>query len=267
MPPPETVAVLTLVAFVAATISGLIGMAGGILLLAAMLVADIPLAVAVPAHALVQLVSNGTRVMALLNHVRWRPLLIFAAASMPFPLLGLLLADALSPEVLKPAIGGVVLYAVWGPKGDPARLRERPAMLTAGTLTGTLGVVVGATGPLIAPFFLREDWSKEEVVATKATCQSWTHLQKTAAFGLLAPRLFEAQLLERGELAAFDPVAHAGLVVPLAAAVVGGTLVGTRLLRRVSERGWRFAFRLTLTLIALRLLAGPLLQHGLPGAG
>jgi uncharacterized membrane protein YfcA len=258
--PAETVFLLSVVALCAATISGVIGMAGGILLLTAMVLVGIPPHVAVPAHALVQLASNGSRFLALRQHVRWRPLITFALASLPFPILGLLVVGALEPSTWKAGMGVMALAAALRPSSGPNRLREGAAMVTVGALAGTLGVVVGATGPLIAPFFLRQGWSKEEIVAVKATSQTWTHLQKTAAFVWLAPGLAAGGLLEEGDLPAFDPLSHLGLLLPLAVAVVAGTLVGTRLLRRYSEARWRLAFRTVLGLTGARLLLDPVLE-------
>ena len=66
------IAALTIVSFFSAGISGFVGSAGGQLLLGAMLFLGVDLKVAVPVHAIVQLVSTNSRTVALLPNVRWR---------------------------------------------------------------------------------------------------------------------------------------------------------------------------------------------------
>ena len=72
-------------------------------------------------------------------------------------------------------LGETTFRRPWAPKGGLAQLSERAAFGAAGALAGTLGVVIGATGPIIAPFLLREGWDNEEIIATKATGQAFIH--------------------------------------------------------------------------------------------
>jgi len=231
---------LTVAAFVAAIISGMIGMAGGILLLTVMILAGLPAPVAIPLHAVVQLTSNATRVAAYRRTVRWRSALLFVVISLPMPWLGLQILDQLDPTITKGLIGLVVLGATWAPKGGLDVLPERVAMGIAGALAGTLGVVIGAVGPLVAPFFLRDSWKKEEVVGTKAACQSAIHLIKIAVFSGIG----------------FAFAHHWGLLFPLLVAVIIGTWVGKALNARLSPQRFVLIYRVVLSLLALRLIYG-----------
>ncbi len=65
------------VAVLTSVVSGVMGMAGGMLLLAVMLLRLEP-AVAIPVHGIVQLVSNGSRAFFLRKHVRWDAVWRFA---------------------------------------------------------------------------------------------------------------------------------------------------------------------------------------------
>ena len=56
--------------FVTAVLSGVLGMAGGIALLGVLLVYLPPL-VAIPLHGVIQLVSNGSRVIVQREHARF----------------------------------------------------------------------------------------------------------------------------------------------------------------------------------------------------
>ena len=51
-----------------------------------------------------------------------------------------------------------------------------------GSLSGLVTVFIGAAGPLIAPFFIDRDLTKENIVATKAACQAIGHLGKMPIF-------------------------------------------------------------------------------------
>ena len=236
-----TLVVLVGAALVGSTLSGFLGMGGGIFLLTVMFLCGLEPALAIPIHALVQLTSNGTRAVLFREHVRWSAWRTFALCALPFPVLGLALASRLDPEQTKVMIGALVIFATWKPKGWKVAWGERPAFAAVGVVAGTLGVVVGATGPLIAPFFLRDGWRKEEIIATKAACQVFIHVQKILAFGFVG----------------FSFAKELPHVVPLAAAVILGTWCGKKILAHLSEARFRMAYRVVLTGLALRLLATP----------
>ena len=86
---------LTLAAGVGATISGIVGMAGGTFLLAIMILLGVTHPVLIPLHAAVQLISNGTRVVAHREHIHWKPFLILAVVAAPCPIIGLKIVDHL----------------------------------------------------------------------------------------------------------------------------------------------------------------------------
>ena len=108
-----------------------------------------------------------------------------------------------------------------------------------GVAAGSAALTVGAVGPLIAPLFARRDFVKERLIATKAVCQLSLHLIKIPAFVML-------RSLDLGRLG--------GLALLMIALVIPGTLVGKRLLNRVSEDHFRVAFRVALTLAGLKVL-------------
>jgi uncharacterized membrane protein YfcA len=88
-------------------------------------------------------------------------------------------------------------------------------------------------------FFLRDDFEKETIVATKALLQWVGHAAKIPVFLSLQ----------------FDYLPHLSLIVPLMAIAVAGTLLGTRLLQRMSNENFRRLFDTVLVVLALRLLA------------
>ena len=97
---------------------------------------------------------------------------------------------------------------------------------------------MGATGPFLAPFFLRDDLSKEGVIATAAAAQMVVHTAKLAAF-IYVGFAFAEQL---------------DIILPLLLAVVLGTISGKRLLSLISEKWFRRGFLTILGLLAARLV-------------
>ena len=237
---PMLIAGLTLAAGIGATISGVVGMAGGTFLLAMMLVLGVSAPVLIPLHAAVQLASNCTRVYAHREHIRWRPFLTLALVATPCPIVGLQIAAWIDFELTKQLMGVIILYAAWAPKRSAAALPETASFTIAGLLGGTLGVVVGAVGPLIAPFFLRPDMNKTNIIATKALCQAYLHIIKIVAFSTVG-FVFAEQWQK---------------FLPMAAATIVGTYIGKWLLQHLKENRFRLLYKVILSALALRLILG-----------
>lgn len=235
--------VVVVAAISSAALSGVIGMGGGMALVGVM-AAVLPPAVVVPLHGVAQLASNFTRTLALLRHVSWR---LFAIYS-PFLVVGTALAAWLWSESglgwFRPAIGAFLLAFLVYRRVKP-ELRNPPRWIYAplGVVTGFLGIFVGATGPFIAPFFQRDDLTKESIIATKAAVQALGHLLKLPAFLALG----------------FDYLAYSPLLGVLVASVIAGTLLGRLVLGRLSRRAFNALFEGTLALIASYLLLAPLM--------
>jgi uncharacterized membrane protein YfcA len=236
---PADTAILTGVAFATATLSATVGLGGGMILLTVMLLYLEPLA-AIPLHGVIQLVSNSSRTYIQRRHVRWRILAYYGLPLLPLGYVGLAFARSLTPQQLKLGIGLFVLLATWGLPGlsaSRARLRARQ-FVWLGAVVGVLNVTVGATGPLVGPFFRNLGLPRQGVVGTFSACQTAGHLAKIVVFGT-AGFAFGVFLL---------PLAS------MSAGVVGGTWVGSQLLERVPESLFRGFYRAALTLVALRLV-------------
>jgi len=240
-----TVVVLVVACFVTATISGILGMAGGVTLLGVM-TALLPAPIVVPLHGIVQLASNWTRTWAFRKHVRWS---IFFAFMVP-AVVGVAIAANIWADLkltwFKAWIGGFILaFLVW--RRYKPKLRHPPMWLygVLGLAAGLLAIFVGATGPFLAPFFLRDDFDNEEVIATKAVCQTWLHLLKIPAFLALS----------------FDYSPYIAVLAALAVAVIGGTYFGKHLLSRISKERFVFWFQLVLALLAVYLIVSTVVPH------
>lgn len=241
---PTSLAILTVAAIATSTLSAIIGMAGGIVLLSVMLLFFEP-AVVIPLHGFVQLVSNSSRAVIQRRHVDWRIVSIYALPLLPMSFVGFLVLDSLSPDFARGLIGIFVLAATWAPGWlllgtHPERAARDRRFFLLGSVTGVLGMTVGAVGPLIAPFFLNLGLARQGVVGTKAACQVLGHISKIVVFIVVG----------------FSFPEFAGLLVLLAGAVVLGTWIGSQLLGHVSEKAFIWLYRGVLSVIALRLVFG-----------
>ena len=80
--------------------------------------------------------------------------------------------------------------------------------------------------------------SRFELIGTKAACQAATHLSKIVLFGF----------------AGFAFRDHLLLMAGMTAAVVAGTVLGTRVLHRVDDDRFVLLYKVALTAVAARLI-------------
>jgi uncharacterized protein len=226
-------------AVLTSVVSGVMGMTGGMLLLAVMLLRLEP-ADAIPVHGIVQLVSNGSRAYFLRKQVRWRAVWRFIWPLLPGGVLGIWLLAYVPPSGSRIAIGAFVLASTWLKsffsigKGSNAE-RALPA---GGALVGFFSTLVGATGPLLGPFILALELSAPSTIATLAACQVFQHASKVLLFGL------------RG----FDLGAYLLPCALLSLGAVVGSAIGTRLLDHIPENSFRLTVKVVLTALALHQL-------------
>ncbi|MCC6809768.1 MAG: sulfite exporter TauE/SafE family protein [Deltaproteobacteria bacterium] len=232
------VAVLALAAFATSIVSGILGMAGGVALLGVMTAVMAP-AVVVPVHGVVQLVSNGARTAMLLEHAAWREVAIFLGPLVLGVAIATRIGRLFDYRWLEPTIGVVLLAFIAWRRAQP-KVRRPPTWLYAivGFAVGLVMLFIGATGPLSAIVFKRDDWAPQRVVATMAVAQTGGHLLKLPAFFALG----------------FDYAPHFGLLVGLSGAAIAGTWVGQRLLARVPPKTFGLYFDAALFVLGVWLI-------------
>ncbi|WP_374574214.1 TSUP family transporter [Phenylobacterium sp.] len=215
-------AFLWLTAFVTATLSGVFGMAGGLVLMGALALV-LPVSVAFVTHGLLQVVANGWRAVLHARHVRWSIVGLYAIASLAAGVVVALIAYTPSKPVLY-LLMGLVPGLLWLPRETLRLDAARPAhALVSGFLVTSLNLTAGVAGPLLDIFFIRTELTRHTIVATKAATQVFSHLAKIVVYG--AP-------LIAAKGAELPPWWMFALAVPLSMA---GTVVGGRILARMSD--------------------------------
>ncbi|MCY0148176.1 TSUP family transporter [Hoeflea sp. G2-23] len=206
-------------------LSGVFGMAGGMLLMGGLLYM-VPVGDAMILHGLTQLTSNGWRALLWRPYVRWTIIARYG--------LGLLLAGALfsSMEIvpqqeliflilgLVPFIGRV-LPAQWVPP-----VNQRAGAEICGFIGTSFQLLSGVSGPMLDIFFIRSPLNRREIVATKAMCQVITHISKLLYFGMLI----------RGET---TDVTTPPVIAIAALCAVVGTILSRSVLDRLTDTNFR----------------------------
>lgn len=229
--------ILLLSSFFTAIISAVIGMGGGVLLLSIMTF-FIQGPVLVPIHGVVQLISNSTRVFYLKDHIKW-DYYKFYILGLPVGAFvsTLLLRDIIEKQYILLLLAGVIFYAIFKPKNLPQFKVSQKYWVLIGALTGFLAILVGAVGPMLAVFFIRDDFEKEEIVSTKAMMQLSAHLIKIPAFIYLE----------------FDYFANMNLILLMGFGVIIGTKYGVKLLKNVDQALFKKLFKMVLFIAGVRI--------------
>ena len=236
-----TTILLLLVVLITATISGVFGMAGGLMLMGALTLA-MPVSAAMVTHGAVQFVSNGWRAFLHRAHIDWRIIALYGVGSaIAAGLLALVTYDPTKAWVY--LLLGLVPGLAWLPKGRFNLDAARPSHAVACGLTVTgLNVLAGVSGPLLDVFFVRTGLSRHVIVATKAATQAFSHTVKMVFYGLPLVTAVETGL---------PPLWFFAAAVPLS---MLGTTLGGKLLEKMTDINFRFWMRWLVTAVGVFML-------------
>ncbi|MCA6123063.1 sulfite exporter TauE/SafE family protein [Bradyrhizobium sp. WSM 1704] len=212
---PLLIAALGALMVATAFLSGLFGMAGGLILIGVLL-AILPLPSAMVLHAITQMASNGWRAFLWRAHIRWRPVAVYLIGCALA--LGLWSITRYVPD--KPVALLLLGVTPFMARLMPKSIKPNPDSVWQGAFYGSvcmgLMLMTGVSGPLMDTFFLGGNYGRRETVATKATCQVASHLTKLIYFGGIID-----------QAASLDPV--------VAAVAVAASMLGTSLARKILE--------------------------------
>ena len=232
-------AALLVSVFLTSTLSGVFGMAGGLVLLG-ILLAILPVGTAIAVQGAIQIVANGSRAVLSRAFIDW--------VILGYICLGLLIAGIVlfivryTPDLATVCIAiGLLPILVWIPKGWLALDASKPHhAILCGILGGGLNLAVGVSGPTVDIFFIRTQMDRRKIIATKAATQVVSHAAKVVFYWnatmVLTP-------LEWGAIALAAPFA------------IAGTSAGHWILQRLTDSNFRDWSRWIVTAIGIFYLA------------
>jgi uncharacterized membrane protein YfcA len=204
-------------------LSGIFGMAGGVILIG-ILLALLPLQTAMVLHGVTQLASNGWRALLWWRDVRWRIAAAYSAGSLIA--LGLWSITGYVPD--KPVAFLLLGLSPFSVRLIPERFRPNPEHMSQSVLYGVLCtglmMLTGVAGPLLDSFFLGGKLDRRNIMATKSMCQIFGHAVKLA--------YFSGVITDPGTI---DPMVAALAVI----ASMAGTFLAKPVLTALSDKTYR----------------------------
>ena len=223
-----------------AFISGIFGMAGGLILMGVLLsFVSVPTAMIV--HGSIQMVANGWRAFLLKDDINW---LVFrrysAGAVVGVAMLGGVFALGLKLEKTQVYfLLGLTPLLVWLPKERlDLDILKREQAFGAGILVQGLNTIAGVAGPVLDLFFVRNAMTRQQIVATKSVTQALSHIIKIGFWSV--PAVLAAQ----GNI--FPPLWFLLAAIPLA---MSGTWLGKQVLMRMQDANFKQIVKYLVTVI------------------
>ena len=230
--------------FATSMLSGVFGMAGGLVLLALLLLV-LPVGTAIAVQGMVQVIANGSRAILSRKFIDWRILGIMMTGLATAGIILWIVRYTPALATVYVAIG-LMPILVWIPASWLQLDAARPLhAFICGFLGGGLNLTVGVSGPSIDIFFIRTTLDRRTIVATKAAMQVLSHLSKVLFY-------WQATMV----LSAFEW----GAVILAAPFAIAGTSAGYWILQRMTDVNFRAWMRWIVTAIgAYYLVRGVLL--------
>ena len=232
----EVFSLLILSTFITSAFTAVLGQGGGLLLMG-VLAQVIPAAVLIPIHAVIQAASNSSRALLSLRDINWTiitPILIGivigAAIVTPF-------IQHINWEWMQLVIGVFILWTVWG-KGIKLSKHLPFALSSLGIIQGSLGVLLGATGPLGSAILMAKGLNRDQLIASNAVIMFVSHGIKIVVFVMVGVALSQ----------------YITQLIVLSLAAVIGSYIGNILRPKLPEALFFKIFKISLTMLALRMI-------------
>lgn len=221
---PAALAVLAVTIPATSFLSGIFGMAGGIVLLAVLL-AFLDVAPAMVLFGATQLAANGWRAFIWREHVKWKLVRDFMVTAVIMFVILKIVSFVPNKAAVYIGLGLMPFIARFLPRSWAPDITRPGAAYLCGIVITFLNLVAGVAGPILDIFYQLSNLDRREIVATKAAKQSMGHLMRIVYFGSLTV------------------VGSGGLPLWIYAAAIVLAMIGTTLAARVLENMSNESFR------------------------
>ena len=205
-------------------LSGLFGMAGGMVLLGVLLI-YFDVATGMVVFSIIQFVSNGWRAALWWRFVIWRIFFVYVLGAVLSFALMLYVAIVPSKAAVYLSLGLLPFAIELLPANARPNIEWRGVPFITGVLTTVIQLLTGVGGLFLDIFFQKSMLDRKRTIATKAVTQTFSHVVRVAYFGSLAGLTSEAVPL--------------WTYVPAVALSIGGTSLAAQVLERMTDVGFR----------------------------
>ena len=236
MPSVTILLLLAVSALVTSFVSGILGMAGGMILMG-ILLAVLPLPVAMMLHGITQLASNAWRALLWRKQVDWRIFRGYLYGAVAMTVVFAVVKLVVSKPIALVVMGLTPFITLALPERLHLNVERRGHSTACGIICTTLSLTAGVSGPILDVFFVRSRMGRHAVIATKAMTQSLSHILKIAYFGAFVA-------VEGGNV-------HPVLAAIMVALALVGTSLSKHVLARMNDASFRFWTRWTVMTLGL----------------
>lgn len=228
--------ILALVTFLTSSITALVGIGGGMMLIAIM-PSFLPLNAIIPVHGLSQLSSNLSRAVFGYKDIQFEVIPKFLLGS--FIGIGIFVSilNFISLEYVPLFIGTYILLSLWSEKFNE-KIKKYESYFLAGFFQTGLSMVVGATGPLTMTLLLKDYKDKDKVVATGAVLMSITHILKVFVFMYFGFVFFD----------------YIGIIIAMIIGSIAGSWLGSKLRDKIDAKKFIIILKVLLTALAIKII-------------
>ena len=229
---------LGIVTFFTSTIAAIVGLGGGMMLIA-ILPSFLPINALIPVHGLTQMTSNLSRAVFGYKDVQYEVIPKFLLGS--FLGIGIFasILNFISLEYVPLFIGVYILLSLWSEKFNE-KIKRYESYFLAGFFQTGLSIVVGATGPLTMTLLLKDYKNKDKVVATSAALMSLSHILKVFVFMYFGFVFFD----------------YIGIIIAMVIGAIAGSWVGTKLRNIIDGKKFTIILKVLLTTLAIKVIVG-----------
>lgn len=227
---------LGLLTFFTSTVAGIVGLGGGMMLIA-ILPSFLPLNALIPVHGLTQMSSNFSRAVFGYKDIQYETIPKFLIGSLAGIALFASIISMISLEYVPLFIGAYILLSLWSKKFNN-KIKKYENYYLVGFLQSGLSIVVGATGPLTMTLLLKDYEDKDKVVATGAALMSITHILKVFVFMYFGFVFFD----------------YIGIIIAMIIGAVAGSYAGTKLRDKIDGKKFTMILKVLLSALAVKLI-------------
>lgn len=243
-------AILILATLLTSLLSGILSMAGGMILMGVFgFFLSVPAAMVL--HGVAQTASNGSRIWLHRQHIRWAVLPPYMVGAFLILLVFSLVAFVPDKALLFILVGTFPFLALALPDAVDLDMEKSHVAFLSGLLVTGAQMLAGASGPVLDIFYIKSRMTRYEILGTKAITQTLGHVIKLGyyAFFLVS-------------IGADLPLAVYPMVI---VAALTGNWAGKQLIHKISDDQFKAAGRYIIMIIGGIFIAKglqELLQNG-----